>query len=50
MRHCFQQIRKKDGIRGVFSGWQMIWLQALTGGTFFYIYDRIFTSLKIGQA
>jgi solute carrier family 25 (adenine nucleotide translocator) protein 4/5/6/31 len=40
---CFNSIWKKEGVRGIFLGWHMIWFQSLTGCTLYYFYDKLFT-------
>lgn len=40
---CFKQVWQKDGIKGIFYGWQMIWLQSLMGGIYFFCFDKLFT-------
>jgi|JI10StandDraft_1071094.scaffolds.fasta_scaffold1009479_1 hypothetical protein len=42
-RECFLDIFKKEGIRGLFLGWQLITVQSLSLATIFYLYDRLMT-------
>lgn len=43
MVDCFKKIWAKEGMRGIFLGWKMSWLQSLTGSTVYYYYDKLFT-------
>ena len=43
MVDCFKHIWAKEGVKGLFLGWNMIWLQSFTGCTVYYFYDKLFT-------
>jgi solute carrier family 25 (adenine nucleotide translocator) protein 4/5/6/31 len=43
------QVWRNEGLKGVFLGWQMIFLQSLTGCTFFYFYDKLFTDYSMAR-
>lgn len=43
MINCYRSIWKAEGIRGIFLGWRMTWLQSFTGSTLYYFYDKLFT-------
>jgi hypothetical protein len=43
LENVFLDIFKKEGIRGLFLGWQLITVQSLSLATIFYLYDRLMT-------
>jgi solute carrier family 25 (adenine nucleotide translocator) protein 4/5/6/31 len=44
MVECLKHICQKEGVRGLFLGWNMTWFQSLTGSTVYYFYDKLFTN------
>lgn len=42
-RKCFKDIWAREGIRGLYLGWPMVFLQSINAATIFYFYDRLIT-------
>ena len=44
-RACLQDIWTREGIRGLYLGWPMVFLQSINAATIFFFYDRLITCL-----
>ena len=43
---CLKKIIKKEGFTSLFRGGNIIFLQAMSGSTIYFIFDKIFTTMS----
>ena len=43
-RACLRDIWTREGIRGLYLGWPMVFLQSINAATIFFFYDRLITN------
>jgi solute carrier family 25 (adenine nucleotide translocator) protein 4/5/6/31 len=46
---CFQNIVRQEGVMSLFRGGNIIFLQACSGSTIYYIFDKLFTDSSSQQ-